>query len=181
MPFHQLNMKDLILRGILPVEEINDPDFYDRADLAERLWNLYRIDKTDMILIYAVETVYDSVLDIAKLAKSKGHQVMLVANMQGIQKGAHAHNADELIALADLTLDLCTPTPDTLLELKDGIKITQVGNVVGNIFAQMLTAQIYRYLVDLGQDPAVLLSANVTGADVHNRLISDRYLGRWNS
>jgi uncharacterized phosphosugar-binding protein len=181
MPFHQLNMKDLVLRGILSVDEMNDPDFYDRADLANRLWNLYRIDPQDVVLIYAVETVYLSVLEIAQLAKAQGHQVFLVANMQGILKGKHADHAKELIAMADLTLDLCTPTPDTLLELTNGIKITQVGNVVGNIFAQMLTAQIYRYLVDLGEEPAVLLSANVTGADVHNRLISDRYLGRWNS
>lgn len=181
MPYHQLNMKDLILRGILDVKEMDDPEFYNRHDLADKLWSLYRIDKQDMVLVYVVDTVYSAILDVAKLAKAKGHKVLLVANMVGIVKGKYSENAAELIRLADHTLDLCTPAPDTLLELQDGIKITQVANVVGNIFAQLLTAQIYRYLVDLGEDPAVLLSANVTGADVHNRLISDRYLGRWNS
>jgi uncharacterized phosphosugar-binding protein len=181
MPYHQLNMKDLALRGHVSVDEMADPAFFDRRDLAEKLWNLYRIDPQDMVLIYAVETIYDSVLELAKLAKSKGHKVLLVVNKQGILSGPHMANATQLLAMADLTLDLCTPAPDTLLDLGNGIKITQVGNVVGNIFAQMLTAEIYRYLVDLGKDPAVLLSANVTGADVHNRIISDRYLGRWNS
>lgn len=181
MPYHQLNMKDLILRGVYPVTDLEDPGFYDRPELAQNLWNLYRIDKQDLVLIYAVEHVRNVTLDIAKLAKAKGHSVLLVANMRGIVNGQYATNAHALIALADVTLDLGTPTPDTLLELSDGIKITQVGNVVGNIFAQLLTAQIYRYLIDQGHDPAVLLSANVTGADVHNRQISDRYLGRWNS
>jgi uncharacterized phosphosugar-binding protein len=78
-------------------------------------------------------------------------------------------------------LDLCTEYPDTLLTLHDNIKITQVANVVGNIFAQMLTAETYRYLKELGKETPVLLSSNVTGADVHNRKISDVYLDRWNS
>ncbi len=181
MPYHQLNMKDLVLRGHVSLEEMSDPAFNDRADLAEKLWNLYTIDPRDMVLIYAAEEVYDSTLALAKIARQKGHKVLLVASFDAILNSKHKENAAQLIDLTFATLNLCTPYPDTVLEIMPGIKITQVANVVGNCFAQMLTAETYRYLVENGHDAPILLSANVTGADVHNRKISDVYLGRWNA
>ena len=181
MPYHQINVKDLLLRGIVSEQEYKDDSFLNRADLAEMLWNTYNIEANDAILIYVTCNTYDGVLSFAKLAKAKGHRVFLVGSKEGLEKGPYQANSKELMALAELFLDLGIDYPDTVLDYKDGIKITQVSNVVGNIYAQMLTAEIYRYLTENGHEAPILLSANVTGADVHNRAISDKYLGRWNS
>lgn len=56
-----------------------------------------------------------------------------------------------------------------VVTLENGQKINQVSTVTGNVIAQMLCAETYRYLTGLGHDCPVLLSANVKGADVHNR------------
>ena len=80
-----------------------------------------------------------------------------------------------------MVIDTCTPNPDVVTKLKNGAMINQMATLTGNTIAQMLTAEIYKYLVDNGNDAPVLFSANVTGADVHNRAISDKYLGRWNA
>jgi uncharacterized phosphosugar-binding protein len=178
MPYHQMNMKDLVLRGLVPYEAYQDPAFYDRKDIGKVLWNLYRIDPQDALLIYAASTVRESVLDIAKIAKAEGRKIFFVGSIKSVSR---TKTGKAMIECADLILDLCTEYPDTLLTLHDNIKITQVANVVGNIFAQMLTAETYRYLKELGKETPVLLSSNVTGADVHNRKISDVYLDRWNS
>lgn len=178
MPYHQLNMKDLVLRGHIPASDLQDPHFYDRKELGPKLWSLYNIQPTDALLVYAADKVYDSVLEIAKLAKAEKRTIFFVGNFKSVIK---TKNGQAMIGMANYVLDLMTPVPDTLLTLQDSIKVTQVANVVGNLFAQMLTAETYRYLIEKGQDAPVLLSANVTGADVHNRKISDVYLGRWNS
>ena len=181
MPYHQMNVKDLVLRGIISENEMFDEDFYNRKDLAEKLWETYNIEKNDAIMMSVTCNAYDSVLEVARLAKEKGHKVMLVGNKKGLENGAYQANAKELLAIADLFLDLSIAYPDTVVSYKNGIKITQVANVVANVFAQMLTAETYRYLTENGHDAPILLSANVTGADVHNRAISDKYDGRWNS
>jgi len=178
MPYHQVNLKDLVLRGHVPAEDMKDPHFADRSDLAEPLWHLYNIQPQDALLIYAAANVSGVALGVAKLAKAEKRKIFFVGNIKSVTR---SQNGRELIALSDLTLDLCTPVDDTILPLEGDIMITQVANVVGNIFAQMLTAETYRYLKDKGLEAPVLLSANVTGADVHNRKISDVYLGRWNS
>ncbi len=178
MPYHQMNMKDLLLRGLVTYDVYQDPSFYDRKEIGQKLWDLYRIDPQDALLVYAASTARKSVLEIAKIAKAEKRKIFFVGSLKSVSRTS---TGKALIALADLSLDLGTDFPDTLLTLHDNIKITQVANVVGNVFAQMLTAETYRYLKELNQDPAVLLSANVTGADVHNRKISDVYLERWNS
>jgi uncharacterized phosphosugar-binding protein len=178
MPYHQVNMKDLLLRGLVSLEEYQDPKFLNRKDIAKMLWSQYHIDPKDALLIYVASTATVSVLEIAKLAKDEGRTIFFVGSIKSVSRNK---TGKELIKLADHRLDLCTPYPDTLLTLHDNIKITQVANVVGNMFAQMMTAETYRYLKELDQEAPVLLSSNVTGADVHNRKISDVYLGRWNS
>ena len=178
MPYHQVNMKDLVLRGLVSLEEYQDPNFLNRKDIAKMLWGQYNIDPKDALLVYVASTATQSVLEITKCAKQENRKIFFVGSIKSVSRNKVGK---DLIKLADYRVDLCTPYPDTLLTLHDNIKITQVANVVGNMFAQMMTAETYRYLKDLNQDPAVLLSANVTGADVHNRKISDVYLGRWNS
>jgi uncharacterized phosphosugar-binding protein len=178
MPYHQVNMKDLVLRGLVSLEEYQDPNFLNRKDIGKMLWSQYNIDPKDALLIYVASTATQSVFEITKLAKAEARTIFFVGSIKSVSRNKLGK---DLIKLADYKLDLCTPYPDTLLTLHDTIKITQVANVVGNIFAQMMTAETYLYLKELGQEPPVLLSANVTGADVHNRKISDVYLGRWNS
>lgn len=181
MPYHQINVKDLVLRGIITEEEMKADGFYNRKDLAKLIWDTYNIAENDVFLMYVTADTYDSVLDLAKMAKDKGHRIFLVGSKEGYAKGPYQENSKQLLELADEYLDLCIEYPDTVLTYKEQIKITQVANVVGNIFAQMLTAEIYRYLTENGHEAPVLLSANVTGADVHNKAIAQPYEGRWNS
>ena len=82
---------------------------------------------------------------------------------------------------ADLILDTHAEVNDVILEVADGHKMNHVGTINGNVIAQMLTAETYRYLTENGYECPVLLSANLKGADVHNRRLSDKYAGRWNS
>ena len=88
---------------------------------------------------------------------------------------------DNLVDVADLVIDNHAKASDALIDVDGVHKMNQVSTITGNIIAQMLTAETYHYLTDAGVECPVLLSANVKGADKHNRALSDKYLGRWNS
>lgn len=114
--------------------------------------------------------------------KEKGQKVIAVVNKKMADAAQPLHSSNKkLTDIADLVIDVTGPNPDTVVSIDDTTKINQVSTICGNVIAQMITAECYRYLTKSGKDCPVLLSANVKGADVHNREISDKYLGRWNS
>ena len=182
MPFHKVNPMDLALRQGVPVSEIRDPSFYENIDNVDRIWNLYNIDPTDLFIIVDDIGVRKAVIEFALKVKANNHKLIVVTSMAAVNSLESRHpSGKKLHELADLVIDNCAPYPDTVLPFNDSLKVCQVEGVGGNIIAQMLTAETYSYLVEKGVEAPVLLSVNVTGADVHNRAISDKYLGRWNS
>lgn len=182
MPFHQIRTEDLLLRGVIDPQEANDPNFFDRCDLTEKLWNMYNIDDHDMFILISNLGNNSVIVEFAKLVKERGRKLIVVTSKQETAAATSHHpSGKKLIDFADLVIDNCGENPDAIITLESGDQINQVTTVTGNVIAQMLTAETYRYLTGLGVDCPVLLSANVTGADVHNREISDVYLNRWNS
>ncbi|MBQ9036644.1 MAG: sugar isomerase domain-containing protein [Erysipelotrichaceae bacterium] len=182
MPFHRFNVTDLVLKGILTEEEMNDPAVYDRCELVEKLMEIYNVYPEDMFLITSSSGTEGVVVEAALLAKKQGRKVIAVVNGNEVKVSkSHHPSGKNLVEVADLVIDTHAPYPDVNIELADGQKMCQVSTICGNIIAQMITGETYRYFVENGLDCPVLLSANVKGADVHNRQISDKYLGRWNS
>ena len=182
MPFHQIKMEDLLLRGAVAPQDAAAPDFNDRTDLAQKLWDLYNIDDRDLFILISSAGTSGPIVEFAKMVKEKGRKLIaVVSKKEAAASVSHHPSGKNLVDFADLVLDNCAETPDTVVTLDNGEKINQVSTITGNVIAQMLCAETYHYLTGLGHDCPVLLSANVEGADVHNRAISDQYLGRWNS
>lgn len=182
MPFHQINPRDLALRGLINEEELNSPSFNQDPSNAHKLLGIYNILSEDMYILISFSGNEPIIVEAALMAKEKGQKVIAVVNKKMASSSPALHPSGKtLLDLADLILDVMGPNPDQVLALDENTKINQVNTICGNVIAQMLTAETYRYLNENGKDCPVLLSANVKGADVHNRKISDQYLGRWNS
>lgn len=178
MPYHQMFERDLVLRGYVTKEETLAPEFLNRTDLVDMFLDTYNVVDEDMFLLVSGEEVHASTLAFAKKVKEKGHQLIVVINMSAVSSTT---DGKTLCGYADLVIDTCAPYPDEVVNVDADTNICQVTGIGGNMIAQMITAEIYHYLCDLGEKPPVLLSANITGADVHNRAISDKYVDRWNS
>lgn len=177
MPFHQFNSKDLALRGVLSQEDIKPQVFNSNPANAQKWINLYRIEETDMFLCTSRTGSEPVLVELAKIVKSHGHKLIAVIS----EKAAEAQPGDNIKNYADLVLDTGTDAVDTVVDIDGEHKAGQLNTICGNVLAQMITAETYRYFKNHDIDCPVLLSANVTGADVHNRKISDQYFGRWNS
>ena len=182
MPFHQIKVSDLVLKGMISEEYASTEEVFHDLEIVETLLNMYNIDSHDLFMIADFSGVDGIAVECALKAREHGHKVIAVVNKkeEAAKESYHA-SGKKLSEVADLVIDNCGEYPDTVVEIAPGIKMNQLNTFAGNIIAQMITAETYRYLTEQGKDCPVLLSANVAGADKHNRAISDKYAGRWNS
>ncbi|MFV0255070.1 MAG: sugar isomerase domain-containing protein [Erysipelotrichaceae bacterium] len=181
MPFHIIKNDDLALRGYLSEAELYDRNINNREELARNLYGLYRIEPNDLFLICDYGNLAITI-EMALLAKNFGHTVVAVVNKKLNESIDSNHSSGKkIMEIADLVIDNCAEISDAITEFDGEHKINQVASINGNVIAQMLTAETYSYIKSLGKDCPILLSANIKGADVHNRKLSDKYLARWNS
>lgn len=174
--FHQINSRDLVLRGKITQEEFLDPNFGDRVDLVEVFFDIYNIDPRDGFLLTQISQPTKIIDAMAQYLKDHGYQFGLITN--SCYPGCKDAKAYQL---ADYIIDLEVPYPDHSITLENGLRIGPTANLLGNIVAQMITAEIYRSLLEQGEKPELLLSANIAGADDHNRALGEKYDGRYNS
>ncbi len=174
--YHRLDPKELVLRQIISNEEFNDPKFLTDASTAENLLALYQIEASDAFLLTQISHPNALVDNLAKLAKKHQQKVFLITNTN-----FPGNQISTAYQLADAIVDLAIPYPDNVLTLAGDLKTGATANLLGNIVAQMLTAEIYHYLVENNAKPGILISMNVKGADEHNRELGLKYDGRYNS
>ncbi len=181
MPFHQIIPTDLALRDVMNEEVVKSPSFSQDASNAAKLLSIYNILDEDMFILISYKGNEPILVETALMAKAKNQKVIVVTNLETHNSLNAVHSSGKKLGdLADIVIDIMVASPDVNVVVGE-YKATQIATVSGNIIAQMLTAETYRYLQDNNKDCPVLLSANVKGADVHNRAISDKYFGRWNS
>ena len=182
MPFHKVDARDLALRGVISEAEFKDPSFINNVDMAQKLIDLYRIEKEDMYIIVSESGCEALTVETARLVKEQGKKIIAVISKKTAAATESKHPLKtKLEDYADLVLDTHAEVGDVVLDIDGTHKMNHVGTITGNVIAQMLTAETYRYLTENGHESPVLLSANLKGADVHNRRLSDKYAGRWNS
>ncbi|MCI8540502.1 MAG: sugar isomerase domain-containing protein [Erysipelotrichaceae bacterium] len=182
MPFHQFNVVDLVMRGVIKEDEFQQPDFDDNTEMAHKLWDMYNVMPTDMFILISFAGNEGIMIETALKAKAAGHKIIAVVSQKQAQQAVSRHpSGKKLSDLADLVIDNGADECDALLDVDGTHKMTQIATITGNVIAQMITAETYHYLTSMGKDCPILLSANVKGADEHNRAMSDKYLGRWDS
>lgn len=182
MPFHQFNVEDLALRKVISEEELRHPEFNNQVKRAHQLWELYRIDPTDMFILISNTGCEGILVEMAQKAKEQGHKVIAVVSKAMSAKAHSNHPSGKKISdFAEVVIDNCADEKDAVLTLDEEHRGGQVATIIGNVIAQMITAETYKLFKEKGQDCPILLSANIAGADIHNRKLSDQYLGRWNS
>lgn len=182
MPFHKVQTTDLVFKGALTEVEYNTLNLNDDPEMAHKLLGLYRIEKEDMFILISETGCEAIIVEAAKMAKAEGKKTIAVISKKAsaLTKSTHP-SKEKLEDIVDLVIDTHAEPTDAILDVDGTHKMNHAGTIVGNVIAQMITAETYRYLVEKGSECPVLLSANLKGADVHNRRLSDKYAGRWNS
>lgn len=179
VPANALSIKDLVMYGDTTPADILDPMVERDPGLAERILGLADIRAADVFIIASNSGGNGSVVELARLAKERGHQVIAVTSLAHTQHVRSRHaSGKRLFEIADVAIDNCGVFGDASLPLPTGGAIGATSSLTGVLIAQMLVAEVCGRLLRLGRAVPVLISANVPGGDEHNEALNGRYGGR---
>ncbi len=169
--------------GLAPVEVILDPGF----GRAERVSGYARtlMDHADpepgsVLFVISNSGRNPLPVEMAMLGKERGMKTIAITSL------AHSHavtsrhpSGKRLFELADIVIDNCGEAGDACLEVPgvDG-RMGATSSVTAIAIVNSIMIDAAAELARRGFSPPVLISANLDGADDHNRALYERYRGR---
>ncbi|WP_278842392.1 SIS domain-containing protein [Holdemania filiformis] len=181
VPFHTIVTSDFVLHGKVSLEEFKDPDniFERRADIADRLYDLYDIRPQDSFIIISNSGINGVVIDFAIKAKQEGHKVIVVTSWQHTSAEASRHpSGKKLYEMGDVVIDNCGPQGDALIETGKIEKICSISSITGAFIAQSITTETCRLLSERGVELPLLLSEDSEENRKHNAELRQKYADR---
>jgi uncharacterized phosphosugar-binding protein len=179
VPASALSIKDLVMYGGTTPADILDPTIERDPELAKRILDLADTRPADVFIIASNSGGNGSVVELARLAKERGHPVIAVTSLAHTQHVGSRHpSGKRLFEIADVVIDNCGVFGDASLPLPTGGAIAATSSLTGVLIAQMLVAEVCGRLLRMGREVPVLISANVPGGDEHNEAVNQRYGGR---
>jgi uncharacterized phosphosugar-binding protein len=176
MPANALSIKDLVMYGATSPDEILDPTIERDPGLAQRILDLADTHPEDVFVVASNSGGNGSVVELALLAKERGHQVIAVTSLEHTRHVVSRHpSGQRLFEIADVVIDNCGVFGDAALPLPAGGAIAATSSLTGVLIAQMLVAEVCGQLLEMGVEVPVLVSANVPGGDEHNAELEQRY------
>jgi uncharacterized phosphosugar-binding protein len=178
-PVHAMSLEDLALHGTRPLDEVTDPTLERDPAVARELLGLYDVRPEDAFVVVSSSGRNGSTVEMALAVRERGLPVVAVTSLDHTRRVSSRHpSGKRLFEVADVVIDNAAPFGDAVLELDGGVRVCAVSSLTGAFIAQALTAEIARRYVDAGEEPPVLVSANVDGSDERNAELRRRYEGR---
>jgi uncharacterized phosphosugar-binding protein len=129
----------------------------------------------DVLLISSTSGRNAVALDMALEAKKLGITTIGITALEYSRQVESRHSSGKrLFELTDLVLDTCTPLGDAAVGF-DGFpqKSGPLSTVLGCAVVNAICCQVIQNLLDRGITPPVFISANLDGADEHNRKLME--------
>lgn len=175
VPTNRIALRDVVLYGGQPRTVLEDPLLERQPGIARTIYDLAPVDPRDIFVIASNSGVNGVVVELARLVKERGHDLIAVTSLQHSGQVTTRHpGGRRLCEIADVVLDNGAPYGDVALPGQVGA----VSSVTAAVLAQMVVAEVVRRLADAGQTPPIYLSANIPGGLEHNEQLEARYAGR---
>ncbi|GLY83776.1 SIS domain-containing protein [Actinoallomurus iriomotensis] len=179
IPANGLSVKDLVMYGGVPPEEILDPSLERDPSLAARILALANVHPQDVFIIGSNSGGNGAVVELARLVKERGHPVVAVTSLNHSRQIESRHPSKlRLFELADVVIDNGGVFGDAALNLPSGAAISATSSLTSVLIAQLLVTEVCGRLLAAHQDVPVFISANVPGGDEHNQAVLAHYTGR---
>jgi len=179
VPTNRIALRDVVIHGGADVAVLADGTIERDPALASWLYELAAPSSADVFVVASNSGVNGSTVEMARLAREKGHPVVAVTSLTQTDQVPSRHPSGlKLRDVADVVLDNGAPYGDAVLPLPGGGAVCAVSSLTGALLAQLVTAEVVRRLLEAGVAPPVYVSANVPEGDEHNQALEARYAGR---
>ena len=178
IPTNRLTLHDGVWFGGDPIAGV---DRYAERDpqAGRRTYELASFQAADILVVASNSGINGAVVELARLAVDDGHSLIVLTSLAHTGSVPSRHpSGRKLHELADVVIDNGAPVGDAILELPTGGLACAISSVTSALAAQMMVAEALAILLRRGISPPVYLSANVAGADAHNRALESRFSGR---
>ncbi|MGN1343891.1 MAG: sugar isomerase domain-containing protein [Traorella sp.] len=181
VPIHQLKTEDFVIKGKVTLEDYKDQNniFERRPGIADKLYELYNIQKDDVFIIISNSGINGVVIDLAITAKERGHKIIIVTSWKHTSaEGSRHPSGKKLYEFGDVVIDNCGPQGDALLDTEKNERVCSVSSITGALIAQSISTECVRDLMERNIVPPVLWDETVEGGKEHNEKVRNYYQGR---
>ena len=133
--------------------------------LADIIYDNYRIEKGDIIIISSNSGRNALPIEMAMRAKKEGIYVVAVTNLHQSMNSTSRHSSGKrLFEIADMVLDTHVPDGDAMMEV-GGIKTGPASTVASVVLLNTVASEALKLLAAEGKPMPVFQSQNVDGAN----------------
>jgi uncharacterized phosphosugar-binding protein len=145
--------------------------------LAEVILSNFRFGPEDVMMVFSASGLTAVPVEMARGAKARGMRVIAVTSIaQSMSAEPEPAAGQRLLEVADLVIDVCTPSADALVTI-DGLD-TPIGpgSTVGAIaIVNAIKVRTAELLVERGAMPPVITRASAVGAERSRQLFDEAY------
>lgn len=129
------------------------------------------LQRGDTLLIHSVSGRNAITIDVALAARDRGVNVVAITSLATAAKVTSRHSSGKLLAnLADVTLDNHCDYGDAAVSLPGmAQKVAPLSTIMGATIANSLVLRLCEMMLERGQVPPVLASANIDGNQQINK------------
>jgi uncharacterized phosphosugar-binding protein len=180
VPMDRMDLLELVPRAGWPADQVFHPDIERVPGAGHALLASHTILPQDAFIIASNSGVNPAIVEVAEQVKAHGHTLVAVTSMDhSTRMTSRAASGKKLYELADIVIDNCGPYGDALLDMPNGKgRACSISSLTGALIGQMLTAETIGILFERGEEPPVLISANVPGGLENNTALRQKYAGR---
>ena len=146
--------------------------------LADSILDNFELRPTDALLIFSASGRNAVPVEMAMSCRKAGMPVIAVVSLAESTAAPASHSSNtRLVDHADVVIDLCSPVGDAVCRL-EGLDepVGPVSTLANVTIVNAIKSRTAELLVEAGQAPTVITSAQLVGAERSNELFEAAYL-----
>ena len=172
--------------GLAPVVMIEDPThgMAERMEgYAQNFMAHYNIQAGDLLIVISNSGINAVPVEAAQWGKKAGAVTVAVTSLVYSQAAVPRHSSGQkLYQVVDYILDTMVPRGDAICDLPgQSWRVAPASTAVSVAMLNAVVAQTAANLLEAGEFPPVLISANVPEGDAHNKKMIETYWPRLTS
>ena len=157
---------------------IRSTKFERLTGIAEIIFNSLDLRSKEPFIIVSNSGINSVPVEMAYLAKEKGHPVIAITSMTQSSKSNTRNKYNKhLYEVCDIIIDNHTPYGDGVIEKEYG-KIGASSSIACSFIAQSIVIEIVNLYEEKGLIPPIYISANTPGGDEHNKELYEKFKSR---
>jgi uncharacterized phosphosugar-binding protein len=159
----ELALDDLVLAGWASKAELLDGRLERRPEAAQALLEQAVVGDQDGFVVVSHTGCNGAPVEMALEARRRHLPVVAITSLERSQNAVSRHpSGQRLFEVADISIDICAPYADTVLEPQAGLYVCGVSTLAGVVVAQALAAEIVERYLEAGKVPTILPSRNLS-------------------